>query len=547
MIKRFLFSSVMTLVLVASSTLKPQSVYAQTDNSSQNLAANTFQLMQCPPDIFPATVRVDCGFVNVPENRAHPNGRVIQVAAAVVHAPAQQPKQDPIVFLDGGPSFGAISPFALDAYFAGASFIEDRDLILVDTRGTGLSQPRLGCPEFDEADESSFYSSPYVWSSFAEDMTQAVTDCHDRLVADGIDLAAYNSAESAADLDALRRALGYKEWNLVAISADGVLGLTYMRLYPKDIRSAIIDSGASLQHNWDIDYLRGQNQQLERIFAGCAANPACNAAYPNLRTVFFDLVAQLQAQPVDIAQPDFPGGPIIHHVDGVAFYLDMLGIIFPGDNFSSDGIRPGLAQIWHVAHGGLTEFYQGFFDFEPFFDYDSFIARGKTVSYVCRDLVAFETRADFNRAAREIPGLASFFLDQNNFLPTGPIGCQIWDVGRAENAQHRPLVSSIPTLVLAGEYDAAMPPLIVRQIPGALSNSFYYEFPAGAHMQLASYNTASTCARSITAQFLDEPKKKPNSSCIESLPPFDFTPGDPGLQMESNMLQRIFAAPNGTR
>jgi len=525
MIKRFLFSSVTALVLVMSSTLNPQSVHAQSDASEHNSKANTFQSMPCPPDIFPDSVRVDCGFVTVPENRAHPNGRMIQVAAAVVHAPARHPKKDPIVFLDGGPSFGAISTFALDAYFAGASFIEDRDIILVDTRGTGLSQPRLGCPEFDEADESSFYSSPYVGSSFVEEMTQAVTDCHNRLTAVGIDLAAYNSAESAADIDALRRALGYKEWNLLAFSADGVLGLTYMRLYPDGIRSAIIDSGSSPQHLWNIDYYLGVNEEFERIFAGCAANSACNAAYPNLRKVFFDLVHQLRVDPVNISIPHFVGGPIVLHVDGVEFYLDTITNIFPGDLYSSDSIRPLLAEIWRSAHGQLAEVYRERFSGPaPVFDANSFVAMGKTMSYTCHDLIGFEKPADFEQTARDLPELAPFFLNPDAFLPMGPTGCPIWNVGRANEVQHQPVVSAIPTLVLAGEYDGAIPPLMVRQIPGTLPNSFYYEFAAGAHAQLASYNTASTCARSIATQFLDQPTKKPDSSCIAALPQFDFTP-----------------------
>jgi pimeloyl-ACP methyl ester carboxylesterase len=84
--------------------------------------------------------------------------------------------------------------------------------------------------------------------------------------------------------------------------------------------------------------------------------------------------------------------------------------------------------------------------------------------------------------------------------------------------------SSIPTLVLAGEYDIGVPPFIVRQIPPALPRSFYYEFPAAPHIQLANDNPVSSCARSITDQFLNAPTTRPNSSCIRSLPPFDFTP-----------------------
>jgi hypothetical protein len=144
-------------------------------HGDMSASAPAFRPQLCPPGVFPESARVDCGSVTVPEDHARPDGRKIEVAAAVVHAPAARAKPDPIVFLDGGPSFGAISPYALGAYFAGAGFVEDRDLILVDTRGTGISEPRLGCPEFDRADESTFYSKPFIGSSFVEDFTALAT------------------------------------------------------------------------------------------------------------------------------------------------------------------------------------------------------------------------------------------------------------------------------------------------------------------------------------------------------------------------------------
>jgi pimeloyl-ACP methyl ester carboxylesterase len=489
-----------------------------------------FQPAPCPPDIFPPSALVDCGFVAVPENRTRPTGRMISVAAAVMRAPSPHPSADPIVFLDGGPSFGAISSFAVDFYFGGTAYTGDRDVVLVDTRGTGLSQPRLGCPEFDRAVESAFYSRPFVGSSAVEDFTNATTACRHRLAAAGIDLPAYNSAESAADLEALRRALGYRQWNLFALSADGVLGLTYMRLFPGGIRSAVVDSGQSPQHLWGPDYYRGLNELLERIFAGCAANAACNTAYPNLRGVFFDLVHRLQAHPALIPIPDFQPRPVTIRVDGVLFYLDALFGIFPGDEFAPDTIRPLLSEIWRAAHGELSQVYQERLGTGPVVeDSDSFFAEGKTMSYVCRDLVGFITRADLQQAARDLPELASMFLDPAFDLPVGwnptsPAGCRLWNVGVADAEQHQPVRSSIPTLVLAGEYDAGVPPFIVRQIPPTLRKSFFYEFPAAPHIQLASFNPVSACARSITGQFLNAPTTRPDSSCINSLPPFDFTP-----------------------
>jgi pimeloyl-ACP methyl ester carboxylesterase len=391
-------------------------------------------------------------------------------------------------------------------------------VILVDTRGTGISTPRLGCPEFDEADRSSFYSRPFVGSSFDEDFTEALHACHDRLTDAGIDLSAYNSAEGAADLEALRTALGYRQWNLWAISADGVLGLTYMRLYPAAVRSAVLDSPVAPQAFDSVDYIRGTKEMLERALAGCAANAACEATYPNLRGVFYDIVHELQRHPAQISIPRFPGGPIVVQVRGVEFYLDAAFAVDP------ENIQHLFSEIWRSAHGGLAQVYRERFSEAPSFDSDLFVARGKTMSYQCHDGLLLYTPAVLQQLAADIPELASLVLSPGFGLPNGPAGCSIWDVGTADPAQHRPVSSRIATLVTSGEFDLGVPALMVRQVPGTLSNSRYFEFPATFHLQLASYNPVAPCARAIATQFLDAPTRRPDSSCFAQLPRFDYTP-----------------------
>jgi pimeloyl-ACP methyl ester carboxylesterase len=436
------------------------------------------------------------------------------------------------MFLDGGPSFGAINTFAVDFYFGGASYTQDRDVVLVDTRGTGLSQPRPECPEFDQADKTSFFAKPYVYPRdvVVESFSRATLACRDRLRGDGIDLASYNTAESAADLDALRRALGYRTWNVIGLSADGGLALTYMRLFPDGVRSTIIDSGQSTQWLGTLDYGRGVSLELERIFTGCSANTACNASYPNVRRLFYALVQQLQAHPVYIPISQFPGGPVTFKVDGVTLFQDTVGQIFPGNAFAPDAIKPLLATLWRETHGQLTQVYEegNSGGAPPTFDFFRTAAFAKTMSYTCHDQISFITQADLRQAAEDVPALAPQYLDPafalSNGDPASPAGCRLWDVGRADAIQHKPVSSPIPTLVLAGEYDIGVPDLVVRQIPPTLPNSFFYQLPASPHIQLANFNNDSTCARSIAGQFLNAPQRRPNSDCIAAIPPYDFTP-----------------------
>lgn len=209
------------------------------------------------------------------------------------------------------------------------------------------------------------------------------------------------------------------------------------------------------------------------------------------------------------------------------FYTDALYDLFPGNRFEPEHIHDLLSEIWRAANGELDEVMRERFGTGPaFIDNDSSIAEGKTMSYVCRDNVDFITRRDVKQAALDVPELAPALLSGEWFLPSNPRGCAVWDVGLADPAQHAPVVSDIPTLVLAGEFDSGggVPASITRQIPPTLANSFFYEMPAGAHLQLADYNIASPCARSIAAQFLAAPHREPDATCIASVAPFDFTP-----------------------
>lgn len=495
-------------------------------------SAPAFHPMTCPAGVFAPQLDVDCGFIRVPEDRTNPRGRVITVAAAVIHTSAAHPAPDPIVFLDGGPSFGAISGFAPSFYFDHAGYSADRDVILVDTRGTGLARPRLGCPEFDRAEVRSFYAKPSINSQVLPIYQAAIRHCHDRFTARGIDLSAYNTAESAADLDALRRALDVHRWNLFAVSADGTLGLTYLRLYPQALRSVVIDSGMSTQMLWGLDYDRGLAEELDAIFAGCRANAACNDRYPGLRHAFFRKVAQLQRHPATITLPDFRPHPVKLVLDGVGLFADALYNIFPGDAFEPEGIHDLIDQMWRKTHGQLVQVYRELFGTGPATNshFNDYFAQGKSMSYLCHDQINFITHDDLAQAARDVPAFAPRYLSPDYDLADGfnivlsPAGCRIWDVGRAAPVQDAPVVSHVPTLVLAGEYDTGVPPYIVRQTMAGLSRGHYYEFPASAHIQLASYTTGSTCARQIATEFLARPARTPDSSCIADLPRFDFTP-----------------------
>jgi pimeloyl-ACP methyl ester carboxylesterase len=512
---RTLIRSALVVVVIALSAASPASA------AKPGGGAPAFTPTDCPPDLAPAGVAVDCGYVVVPENRSKANSRTIRVAAAIVHATAALPKADPILFLNGGPAVPTIQPFAMQYYFAGAPYVVDRDVILVDTRGIGLSEPRLSCPDIATADRDSYFDRPIAYSELNTRLREAIVACRDRLTAHGIDLSAYNSAEGAADLDDIRRALGIAKWNLWAISADGVIGRTYMRLFPGSIRAAVLDSAQSVSFLGGYDHARGRLEVIEDVFAGCAADSACNAAYPGIRERFYDLVADLNADPIVV---NTPGRRV--PADGDSLFQAFADGIWPGNRFFGETITSEmLPAMWAVINGGVEDFIRQIEsgDPPPLWD-DADGSTGKWMTYFCRDIVSFITDADVAAAAADVPQRVPWMLSADFDIPVSRDGCQLLGVGSAAAAQHAPPTSSVPTLLTSGQFDTAVSPFVVRQNLASLSNVRYYEFPGAPHLQLASFTPASDCAWVIAASFLANPAKRPNDACFASQPAFDFSP-----------------------
>src|SRR5262249_18591448 len=127
-----------------------------------------------------------------------------------------------------------------------APYQADRDVIAFDQRGVGRSQPALDCQELTDLTYQTLSEHISVDESVKLG-ADAISACGHRLKGQGINLAAYNSAESAADVNDLRQVLGYDQFDLLGISYGTRLALTIMRDFPQAAHSSIIDSVVPLQ------------------------------------------------------------------------------------------------------------------------------------------------------------------------------------------------------------------------------------------------------------------------------------------------------------
>lgn len=251
-----------------------------------------FEMANCAFPI-PKDEIVVCGYVVVPENRSKRNSSTIRLPIIIQKSNSPNPKPDPVLRTLGGPGGSSLK---LVRGRRSSPWLRDRDVIIFEQRGTKYAQPALECPEVDDANISSAERQLNSKTARTNEL-KAAKACHARLIADGIDLGGYNSRESAADIEDVRRVLKLDKINLYGVSYGSRLMLNVIRDFPDGIRSVVLESTLPPEVNYDEVGVDGIVHALNALFANCLADTDCAQAYPDLEREFFSTVARLNRQP----------------------------------------------------------------------------------------------------------------------------------------------------------------------------------------------------------------------------------------------------------
>jgi pimeloyl-ACP methyl ester carboxylesterase len=225
---------------------------------------------------------VECGYLTVPELHANPTGPTLRLAVVVFKSTGPNPAPDPLFMAQGGPG-GSTIDFA--SLMFSSPVREKRDIVLFDQRGTLNSRPNLLCPEVLDNTLTTI-EQPLSQEAQLKAEIAAFDACRQRRLAEGINLAAFNSRENAADVESLRLALGYGPINLYGVSYGTLLAQHVMRDFPASLRSVILDAVVSAAVNPYPQVPLSQSRAFAGVFAACAADPACAADYPQLQARF---------------------------------------------------------------------------------------------------------------------------------------------------------------------------------------------------------------------------------------------------------------------
>jgi pimeloyl-ACP methyl ester carboxylesterase len=446
---------------------------------------------------------VRCGFVSVPERHERPYGATIKIAVAIFKGSDDVAHPDPVISLQGGPGgawLGVLGPL-INTQTAPA-LVGARDLVLIDQRGTGASRPSLACPGVaKEAAYQLVRDLPPARSAPLE--TAATRACRARLMAQGIDLGAYTTAEDAADVNAVIAALGYRRVNLYGVSYGTELALAVMRAFPERLRSVVLDSVLPPQTNFQVEALIDNAHALRAVFAGCAAQPACKAAYPTLPALLDNLVSRLNAKPVIIEVVN----PLDHKPYRIPFTGDRLVDLVTQTLYVSPAIYL-LPAVIHAAALG---------NFAPVallygaVGFNESVSLGMYLSVECGEDAPVTSLLALRRAASrfdapERPGQLAESLD---FLRQ----CAAWRVPAVDPSFRLPVKSAIPTLLLAGQYDPVTPLRNARLAASTLSHGMVVYFPGVGHGQALS----GSCPLRIVQAFYAQPTVRPATGCIATM------------------------------
>lgn len=453
---------------------------------------------------------MQCGTLTVPEDRTKSGSRTIQLAVAVLKSTSRAPAADPLLYLSGGPGQPNLSnnmqsfsgPFA-------APVQSKRDLVFFDQRGTGASKPSLACPEVNTAFRAAL-AVDLRGQAQSTGEAAALRACGDRLAKDGVDFAAYSSAESAADIADLMQALGYRQYNIYGLSYGTRLALETMRDRPQRVRSVILDSTLPPQTAGDAAAAANFERALKTLVAGCNADTACAAAYPGLEPMYYALVAQANASPITVEPADPATGgtsKVVVNGDRIlagtwqALYDTRLLPLLPFAAKSIAGGNRALLTSLAAQVAFVTSDY----------------AQAMRTAVNCNDVTMSLTPAVVAEATK---GVRQEILDArigittSDDLKRAQDLCRAYGITTTDPAETQPVTSTIPTLVLAGEYDPITPPSWGRLAAQTLSHSYFFELPGSGHGQLFGRHD---CAIALAASFLDDPSKAPDASCVKGL------------------------------
>jgi pimeloyl-ACP methyl ester carboxylesterase len=437
----------------------------------------------------------ECGMFKIAEDPDKPGGRQIELFVARVPAISLNKAPDPLFLIAGGPGTSAV-----DLYTSSATPFDrvrrDRDIILVDQRGTGRSH-RLDC----------HYENDNVFEKI-DDVAVGPENarCRDEL-AKTSDLRQYTTSIAVRDLDAVRIALGYERINLYGGSYGTRVAQHYARRFPKSTRTLILDGVINPEQVLGPAIAIDAERALERILARCANDFACSKAFADPNADYLALRTSLTAKPVPVVIAEAATGRPINF-NFTARHLSAV-LRFASYNDDQAALLP-LSLHLAVHEQNFTPLANQFRVFAH--SLEEAFAYGMHNSVACSEDTPLIDAAKLDRVALDATHMGAAQVDQ--LLEA----CALWPKGVVDADLHATFKSDVAVLLLSGSDDPVTPPEYATLAQRAFADSAHVIIAGHGHGQLGA-----PCVDRVIASFIKAGSAKGlDTKCTQRLPPMPF-------------------------
>jgi pimeloyl-ACP methyl ester carboxylesterase len=442
--------------------------------------------------------KIVCGTLRVPENRAKPDSRLLGLPFTILKA-EQTPAAEPIVIFTGGPGGSAHAVVALGEWPSIAKSRARHDIIVLEQRGTGYTSAPVQCDGLEN------YPITKLQTALFE-------QCKAKLLREGVDFQGYDTLSNAQDFADLKELLKIPSWTLMGNSYGTRLALAMLHYHPEGVRAAVLD--ASFPLYFDNFNTAGELQGMSHVVTACNRDEQCRSRYPKLREDFIALLERLDQNPVTVKDQKF-GGELVIII--LTASLGNAGKVTKIPAAIEKALAGDLQPL--LSLGALT---QSLLPpaFPPPFERDRFVTWGMYALVECRDS-AYRTQS--LDAEPPTGGFAGWppvavnavqrMMDHNRTM------CRALDPGPSEPLLNPPRVhSSVPTLVLNGEFDGGTTSEMGAQLTADLKNATHIITPSVGHSSFFQ-----PCVEEIIVRFIENPDvQQLDRSCLKSIAPLKF-------------------------
>lgn len=427
-----------------------------------------------------STYATRCGYLLVPENRKKAGARTVKLPFIMLLSKHPNKKKDPLLFTAGGPG-GSSLGWAVN--MTKHTYINDRDCIAFEQRGTRFAIPNLWSAELSEAIQESYRKNLPKDSMVLE----GVKRLKKSLLAKGIDLAGYNTDETVADIADLLTVLHIDSVNLLGGSYSGGLMLAVLQKVPQRVRSLVLDSPLPTFIPIDEDEPANFNEALNTLFRYCARDSADTALYGNLKQRFQTYFTAIGGKSFYIDYVEKNKTDTLH----IQYTRNDLLNVIENALFNPSRIKDVPFIITELINGRHQPY------IKPLLD-DIFQGTGPSgmrLSVYCADQAAYNRERVMQQLPQAYPWMEGYHIND-----VYKAMCDCWQVPPIAPQTKQPFYSDKPVLLADGALDPACRPLYMDMIHHYMPNSRCFLFTLQSHMAFRGEQSEA-----IIHAFLDNP------------------------------------------